>query len=133
MIPYLLPDKAGKRKGEAGLLRTAIQIVGILSALFSVLSVLFCIYDKFAAKHLKRYRVPEFVLFLLAALGGALAMYLTMLLIRHKTRHLSFMLGIPLIFLLQLFLLLFVFCFLVYGNFSFPSAADLDFFFLRCL
>ena len=112
-------------------MRTAIQIVGILSALFSVLSVLFCIYDKFAAKHLKRYRVPEFVLFLLAALGGALAMYLTMLLIRHKTRHLSFMLGIPLIFLLRAFPS--SVCFLVYGNFSFPSLADLDFFFLRCL
>ncbi len=87
-------------------MRTAIQIMGMLSVLFSTLSVLFCIYDKVAAKHFKKHRVPEVVLFLLAALGGALPMYLTMLLIRHKTRHLSFMLGIPLIFLLQLLLLL---------------------------
>jgi uncharacterized membrane protein YsdA (DUF1294 family) len=34
-------------------------------------------------------------------MGGAIAMLLTMYAIRHKTKHIKFMLGIPLIILLQ--------------------------------
>lgn len=48
-----------------------------------------------------RWRIPEGRLLLLAALGGSPAMLLTMLLVRHKTRHLKFMAGIPAILLLQ--------------------------------
>lgn len=52
-----------------------------------------------ARKH--RWRIPENRLLLIAALGGSPAMLLTMLLIRHKTRHPKFMVGIPAILLLQ--------------------------------
>ena len=45
-------------------------------------------------------------LLLLSALGGSLAMYITMLLIRHKTKHIKFMLGIPIIMVFQAVLLL---------------------------
>jgi uncharacterized membrane protein YsdA (DUF1294 family) len=38
----------------------------------------------------------------IAALGGSVTMLITMLIIRHKTRHLKFMLGIPVIILIQL-------------------------------
>lgn len=69
----------------------------------SVLSALIAVYDKFIAGK-RRRRIPEQTLFLLAALGGAAAMYLTMLLFRHKTNHKRFMLGLPLIILLQLIL-----------------------------
>ena len=58
-------------------------------------------YDKRAAKKRPRARVPEIALFSLAALGGAVAMFLTMLVIRHKTKHLRFMLGLPAIIVLQ--------------------------------
>lgn len=58
------------------------------------------VWDKHRAKrHL--WRVPERTLLLLAALGGSPAMLLTMLLIRHKTRHPKFMAGIPVIMVLQ--------------------------------
>lgn len=50
---------------------------------------------------LHRRRVPEATLLLIAAFGGAAAMLPTMLLIRHKTRKWKFMLGLPLILLLQ--------------------------------
>ena len=39
---------------------------------------------------------------LVSALGGSVTMYITMLIIRHKTRHIKFMLGIPVIIMIQL-------------------------------
>ncbi len=73
----------------------------IYLAVVSVISVFVCVYDKFASKHLQKHRTREASLLLLSALGGSVAMLLTMLLIRHKTKHVKFMLGIPLIMLLQ--------------------------------
>ena len=70
-------------------------------AAISLVSVIVTAYDKIAAKKPKKRRIRESTLMLLAALGGALFMYLTMQLIRHKTRHLKFMAGLPLIILLQ--------------------------------
>ena len=67
----------------------------------SVVAVAVCIYDKFAAKHATKHRTPEAVLLLLSALGGSVAMLLTMFLIRLKTKHAKFMIGIPVIILLQ--------------------------------
>ncbi len=75
-------------------------------SLISVISVAACIYDKLAAKVARKHRTREAVLLLLSALGGSVPMLLTMLVIRHKTKHLKFMLGIPLIILLQAALIL---------------------------
>ena len=72
----------------------------IYLAVVSVGSIIVTVLDKAAAKR-HAWRVPERTLLILAALGGAPAMLVTMLLIRHKTRHLKFMLGLPLIILLQ--------------------------------
>ena len=69
----------------------------------NILATIVTVYDKLIAGTGKR-RVPEQTLFLLALIGGAPMMYLTMLLIRHKTLHKRFMLGLPLILLLQVFL-----------------------------
>ena len=60
------------------------------------------VYDKIASKRLPQHRTPEKTLFLLAILGGSVAMYATMQLIRHKTQHKRFMIGIPLIILAQI-------------------------------
>ena len=72
----------------------------ILAALFSVASLIAVILDKSRARKNGR-RVSEATLFTLASLGGAPVMLLSMLLIRHKTKHLKFMLGLPLIILYQ--------------------------------
>ncbi len=48
-----------------------------------------------------RWRVPENTLLLIAALGGSPAMMITMRIIRHKTQHKKFMLGIPAIIVAQ--------------------------------
>ena len=76
------------------LLSIILAFVGIMS----LVSVIVCIYDKKISKKNKvELRVPEKTLLMLSALGGGAAMYLAMLLIRHKTKHVKFMLGIPLL------------------------------------
>ena len=75
-------------------------IIGYLVAI-SLVSIVVCIYDKFAAKHNPRHRTREATLLLLSALGGSVAMFITMQIIRHKTKHVKFMVGIPVIFVLQ--------------------------------
>ena len=76
--------------------------VAIYLAVISVISIIVCCYDKFASKHLSKHRTRERSLLLLSALGGSVAMLVTMLIIRHKTKHTKFMLGIPLIILAQI-------------------------------
>lgn len=68
----------------------------------SVVSIIVCIYDKFASKHATKHRTRESTLLLLSAIGGSVAMYVTMQLIRHKTKHPKFMIGIPLIIIAQI-------------------------------
>lgn len=48
-----------------------------------------------------RWRIPERVLFSVAVLGGSVGCLLGMYTFRHKTKHLTFTLGIPLILALQ--------------------------------
>lgn len=71
----------------------------------SVIGAVVCIYDKLAAQRGWK-RVPERTLFFWALVGGGPGVYLTMLLIRHKTLHRSFMLGVPAIMLLQIVILI---------------------------
>ena len=71
-------------------------------AIISLISIVVCIYDKIAAKHNPRHRTREATLLLLSALGGSVAMFITMQLIRHKTKHVKFMVGIPLIIIAQI-------------------------------
>lgn len=66
----------------------------------SLISIIITIHDKRIAGTGKR-RVPEATLLMWSALGGSVAMYLTMHAIRHKTKHKKFMIGIPLIIILQ--------------------------------
>lgn len=71
---------------------------------FAVVTLITCIvtiYDKIAAKKWPKHRVPEKILFLLALLGGSVAEFFIMLKIRHKTKHKRFMIGLPIIILLQ--------------------------------
>ena len=69
--------------------------------LINLISIIVCIVDKIKAQR-NLWRISEKTLFTLSAIGGALGMYLTMITIRHKTKHVKFMLGIPLIIILQI-------------------------------
>jgi uncharacterized membrane protein YsdA (DUF1294 family) len=56
--------------------------------------------DKFKARK-NLWRIPEATLFAVAILGGSLGSLAGMYLVRHKTKHLSFTLGMPLILAVQ--------------------------------
>ncbi|GGA52339.1 DUF1294 domain-containing protein [Paenibacillus physcomitrellae] len=56
--------------------------------------------DKRRARERKE-RIPERTLFLLAVMGGALGVLIAMYTKRHKTRHGSFVVGIPLLLFLN--------------------------------
>lgn len=72
----------------------------IWSVIISVIAIAVTVYDKIASKTSSR-RVSEKALMSIGLLGGALVMLVTMLIIRHKTRHIKFMLGLPLEILLH--------------------------------
>jgi len=75
--------------------------IALYLAAISLLAVVLTLRDKRAAKK-KKWRVHESTLLLIAALGGSVAMLLTMHIIRHKTKHSKFMVGIPVIIALQI-------------------------------
>ena len=48
------------------------------------------------------FRVPAATLFAMAIIGGSLGSFLGMHLFRHKTKHLSFIIGMPAILVIQI-------------------------------
>ena len=63
--------------------------------------------DKWQAKK-NRWRIRESTLMLVAALGGSVGSLLGMYAVPHKTKHLKFTLGIPLILAAQCVLAIFL-------------------------
>ncbi len=72
-----------------------------------IASVITIIDKRRAVKHL--WRISENCLLLFGLIGGALGSYLTMLTIRHKTKHPKFMVLLPLMILLHAVALFFLF------------------------
>ena len=79
-----------------------LNILIVYLIVISIISIVVCIYDKkISKKNRVELRIPEKTLLILSALGGSVAMFITMLTVRHKTKHVKFMLGIPVIMVLQ--------------------------------
>lgn len=70
-------------------------------AVIGLVAIIMTVYDKRAASK-GGWRVKERSLLIVAALGGSVAMLATMRIIRHKTKHAKFMVGIPVIIVLQI-------------------------------
>ncbi len=77
-----------------------ILVIACMLAMSALLFVLMGV-DKRRAKAGK-WRVPEKTLFLIAFLGGAPGGILGMRAFRHKTKHASFTIGMPLLLLLNI-------------------------------
>ena len=75
-------------------------VTAVWVGIVSLFAVCVTVYDKRAAMA-HQWRVPEATLLLLAAIGGAAAMLITMRTIHHKTRKPKFMVGLPVILVLQ--------------------------------
>lgn len=86
-----------------------IETLIIYILIISIISILLTIYDKIASKKFKRNRIRENVLLFIAFIGGSLSMYITMRLIKHKTRHKKFMISLPIIIICQLFIIFYIF------------------------
>lgn len=95
---------AGLPRKVNGMFYIALTIVIIMNTVEFILMRT----DKKRARH-RGERIPERTLFICAwffgALGGTIAMYLY----HHKTKHLRFALGLPALFLLQVFVILLLF------------------------
>jgi uncharacterized membrane protein YsdA (DUF1294 family) len=55
------------------------------------------------------WRIPENNLMLIALFGGSAGIYLGLKIFRHKTRHLKFSVGVPVIFILQAALIIWLY------------------------
>lgn len=62
--------------------------------------------DKLYAKK-NMWRVPERTLLGMAAIGGSIGVLTAMYAVRHKTRHMKFVIGVPLILAIQVGLVLY--------------------------
>ena len=87
-----------------------IAVIVMWLVIVNIAAVLMTMWDKNRARR-REWRVSESTLWVTAALGGAAAMFLTMFVIRHKTRHLSFMIGLPLLSVVQIAVLYLMFLF----------------------
>lgn len=83
------------------------EIFLVYIILINVISAAACIIDKVNAIK-GGWRISERALLLLCLLGGSVVMYAVMRIIRHKTRHNKFMVGIPLIIALQIAVITFI-------------------------
>ena len=76
--------------------------------LINAAAFLLMLVAKLKAKK-NRWRIPERTLFGSALLGGSIGAILGMYTVRHKTRHLSFTLGMPAILIAQVALAFWIF------------------------
>ncbi len=83
----------------------ALKYLALYLLFINIVSVIICLTDKLKART-GSWRVSEKTLFTLSVAGGSVGMYVTMCLIRHKTKHKRFMIGIPIIIFVQTVILL---------------------------
>lgn len=77
-----------------------LNILLLYLLIINALGCLLMLIDKIKARR-GLWRIPEATLFLVAAIGGSVGSLAGMYLFRHKTRHLSFTVGMPLILAVQ--------------------------------
>ena len=75
--------------------------------IINAIGFLYMLADKHRARK-KQWRIPEGRLMLTALMGGSLGIMLGMYLARHKTKHPKFALGVPVIFALQVVVLVLI-------------------------
>lgn len=83
------------------------KIVLVYFAIINLIGLVINITDKIKAKH-NKWRIKESTLWLVAIIGGAPLSYLTMKAIRHKTKHKSFMIGFPILSIIDIALLIYL-------------------------
>jgi uncharacterized membrane protein YsdA (DUF1294 family) len=72
--------------------------------LFINLLGIFVMYSDKKKSRKGKWRTPENTLFTIAVAYGAFGIFMGMRLFRHKTKHKKFVIGIPLILIVQVFI-----------------------------
>lgn len=78
-----------------------LESISIIIAIINIVTFIIYGIDKYKAKKGK-WRIPENSLIGLAIIGGSIGAYIGMRVWHHKTMHLKFKYGIPLIIIIQL-------------------------------
>ena len=81
------------------------KILIIYLLIINALGFLLMLIDKFKAKK-NLWRIPEKTLFIVALIGGSVGVLSGMYLVRHKTKHPQFTLGVPIILAIQIMILI---------------------------
>lgn len=84
------------------------HIVLIYFAMINVVAFFVYGIDKWKSQH-DRWRVPESMLLGLAAIGGSVGAWLGMKVWHHKTQHKKFKYGVPVMLLIQISLVVWLF------------------------
>ena len=85
-----------------------LKLLTLYLIIVNALGFLLMIIDKSKAKH-NRWRIPEATLLGVGAIGGSLGCIIAMRTVRHKTKHPQFSIGLPVMLVIQFFLLYFLF------------------------
>ena len=88
------------------------RLLMIYLVIINVLGFLIMGLDKAKAKK-QKYRISENTLLFVALMGGSLGSYLGMYCFHHKTKHVKFYIGMPLILFIQIL----IYCFYFYTKF----------------
>lgn len=86
------------------------KLTYLIAAYFIIMNIagLLVMYmDKHKARKHK-WRIPEKTLFIVSLLGGSIGTWSGMYIFRHKTKHWYFVIGMPLILVLQTGLYIFI-------------------------
>ena len=81
------------------------RLVLLYLIIINAAGFLLMLADKLKAKR-GAWRIPEATLMGIAAMGGSVGSLAGMYCFRHKTRHIKFTLGIPLVLIIQILLVL---------------------------
>lgn len=77
------------------------QLILLYLLIINAIGFLLMLVDKLKARK-NLWRIPEATLMTAAALGGSIGAIAGMYTFRHKTKHLKFTIGIPLILIAQI-------------------------------
>lgn len=82
-------------------------IIAVYLILINLITFIVYGVDKsLAIKH--EWRISEATLIMLAVIGGSIGAFLGMQVFRHKTKHMKFVIGVPVIIVLQVAIALFI-------------------------
>ena len=85
-----------------------IKLLFLYLLIINAVGLILMLVDKIKAKK-NLWRIPEATLFFVAAIGGSIGSLLGMYTFRHKTKHIKFIVGMPLILAVQIIIAILIY------------------------